>query len=346
MVDSRFYPPGQTFSIAELAGFLNVEIKQGDGNASIDGVSSLLDAQQSDIVFYNDVKYKNDLAVTRAGALLISAGDIDSIGDFPAAVLVVDDPYKSYALIAQKIFPDQAQAKPVVGVQAEQIHADAIIGTNVEIGYGAVICAGTEIGDDTIIGANAVIGSGCVIGRRSIISANSVVQFALIGDDVHIHPNVSIGQDGFGYAPDFSGHVKIPQLGRVIIQNHVSIGVGSDIDRGTLSDTVIGEGTKLDNQVHVAHNVRIGRHCLIAGQVGFAGSTIIEDYVMSGGQAAFNGHIHVGKGARILGASVVVKSIPAGHEVAGYPARASSLWRKETALLGQLLRKRKANKGE
>ena len=102
MVDSRFYPPGQTFSIAELAGFLNVEIKQGDGNASIDGVSSLLDAQQSDIVFYNDVKYKNDLAVTRAGALLISAGDIDSIGDFPAAVLVVDDPYKSYALIAQK----------------------------------------------------------------------------------------------------------------------------------------------------------------------------------------------------------------------------------------------------
>ena len=107
---------------------------------------------------------------------------------------------------------------------------------------------------------------------------------------------------------------------------------------------MIGEGTKLDNQVHVAHNVRIGRHCLIAGQVGFAGSTIIEDYVMSGGQAAFNGHIHIGKGARILGASVVVKSIPAGQEVAGYPARASSLWRKETALLGQLLRKRKLKK--
>ena len=346
MVDSRFYPPGQTFSIAEIAGFLNAEIKQGDGNASINGVSNLMNAGQNDIVFYNDAKYKNDLAVTKAGALLISTRDEDNISNFPAAVLLVDNPYKSYALIAQKIFPDQAQTKPVAGLQAEQIHPDAIIGKDVEIGFGAVISTGAEIGDETIIGSNAVIGPGCVVGRRSVIGANSVVQFALIGDDVHIHPNVSIGQDGFGYAPDFSGHVKIPQLGRVIIQSHVSIGVGADIDRGTLNDTVIGEGTKLDNQVHVAHNVQIGRHCLIAGQVGFAGSSIIEDYVMSGGQVAFNGHIHVGKGARILGASVVVKNIPAGQEVAGYPARASSLWRKETALISRLLKKRKTTKSE
>lgn len=346
MVDSRFYPPGQTFSIAEIAGFLNAEIKRGDGNASINGVSNLMNAGQNDIVFYNDAKYKNDLAVTKAGALLISTRDEDNISNFPSAVLLVDNPYKSYALIAQKIFPDQAKTKPLAGLQAEQIHPDAIIGKDVEIGFGAVISTGAEIGDETIIGANAVIGPGCVVGRRSVIGANSVVQFALIGDDVHIHPNVSIGQDGFGYAPDFSGHVKIPQLGRVIIQSHVSIGVGADIDRGTLNDTVIGEGTKLDNQVHVAHNVQIGRHCLIAGQVGFAGSSIIEDYVMSGGQVAFNGHIHVGKGARILGASVVVKNIPAGQEVAGYPARASSLWRKETALISRLLKKRKTTKSE
>ena len=346
MVDSRFYPPGKSFSITELAGFLDAEIKQGDGNASINGVSTLLDASQSDIVFYNDAKYKDDMAVTLAGAILTSPRDLEDISDLTAAILLVDNPYKSYALIAQKIFPLQAQTKPVAGVQTEQIHPDAVIGLNVEIGYGAVIGAGAEIGDETIIGANAVIGPGCVIGRRSIIGANSVVQFALIGDEVHIHPNVSIGQDGFGYAPDFSGHVKIPQLGRVIIQSHVSIGVGSDIDRGTLTDTVIGEGTKLDNQVHVAHNVHIGRHCLIAGQVGFAGSSIIEDYVMSGGQVAFNGHIHVGKGARILGASVVVKNIPAGEEVAGYPARSSSHWRKETALLSRLLKKRKTINNE
>lgn len=346
MVDSRFYPPGRNFSIAELAGFLNAEIKHGDGDASINGVSSLADAALHDIAFYNDAKYKNDLSATKAGALLISPKQDVDISDCPSAILHVENPYKSYALMAQKIFPEQALAKPVAGIQKEPISPDSVIGDGVDIGYGTVICAGVEIGDGTTIGANVVIGPGCVVGRRSVIGANSVVQYALIGDDVHIHPNVSIGQDGFGYAPDLSGHVKIPQLGRVIIQSDVNIGAGSDIDRGTLEDTVIGEGTKLDNQVHVGHNVRIGRHCLIAGQVGFAGSSIIEDYVMCGGQVAFNGHIHVGKGARILGASTVVKNVPAGQEVAGYPAQAASEWRKEIALLSRLLKNRKPMKSK
>lgn len=345
MLDRRFYPPGRRFAISELAEFLEAEIRQGDGNAAIDGIASLSEAGETDVGFFESAKYKADLISTNAGAVLMAPDKAGEISEIPAPLLVVENPYKSFALAAQKIFPDLARLKPVAGVQAEPIHPDARIGENVEIGPGAVIGADAEIGDGCSIGAGAIIGHGCVLGRGTVVGSQSVLQYALVGDGVHIHPNASIGQDGFGYAPDFSGHVKIPHLGRVIIQNDVSIGSSSTLDRGTLDDTVIGEGTKIDNQVHIAHNVKIGRHCFIAAQFATAGSAVLEDNVMIAGMVGVNGHITIGRGASILGYSAVYNNVPAGQQYLGNPAQPAKTWRRQHVFLKKLFKKSETDRG-
>jgi UDP-3-O-[3-hydroxymyristoyl] glucosamine N-acyltransferase len=202
----------------------------------------------------------------------------------------------------------------------------------------AVIGAGAEVGCGTVIGAGAVIGAHVRIGRDCAIGARASIMHALVGDRVIIHPGCAIGQDGFGFVRGPRGAHKVPQVGRVIIQDDVEIGANSTIDRGAIRDTVIGEGTKIDNLVQIAHNVSIGRHCLLAAQVGISGSSTVEDGVIMGGQAGVADHLTIGAGAMLGAKAGVMRDVPPGTRWGGYPARPGKQWLREVATLERLAR--------
>jgi len=216
------------------------------------------------------------------------------------------------------------------------VHATARLEAGVRIDPGVVIGARAEIGGGTVIAAGAVIGPDVRIGRDCAIGANATITHTLMGDRVIIHPGARIGQDGFGFVPGAGGHRKVPQLGRVILQDDVEIGANTTIDRGGLRDTVIGEGTKVDNLVQIGHNVMIGRHCLLSGQVGISGSTTIGDYAMLAGQVGVADHLTIGEGAQVGAASVVLADLPAGSKCLGYPARPPRAYFREITALKRL----------
>lgn len=224
--------------------------------------------------------------------------------------------------------------------QENAVHDTAQLGDNVQLSHGAVIGAGAEIGSGTIIGAGAVIGQGVVIGRDCVIGPNSTIGYCLMGNRVIVHAGVVVGSDGFGFAPG-ADFLKIPQLGRVIIQDDVELGANTAIDRGALNDTVIGEGTKLDNLVHLAHNVEIGRHCALTAGVAIAGGARLGDYVQVGGHAGIVGHIEVGSHSVIGAHALVTKSLADKSDVSGAPARARGALYRDQAFLTKL---RKAQK--
>jgi UDP-3-O-[3-hydroxymyristoyl] glucosamine N-acyltransferase len=212
----------------------------------------------------------------------------------------------------------------------------------------AMIGAGVEIGAGTVVGAGAVIGPGVKIGRDCNVGARTSIQCALIGNNVLIHPGCGIGQDGYGFiffGPE--GHLKVPQTGRVLIQNDVEIGAGTTIDRGSLRDTVIGEGTKIDNQVQIGHNVSIGRHCLLAAQIGLAGSLTIGDYVALGAKVGINNHLKIGEGAQVTAMSAVKDDIPPNGRWGGHFAKPTKQWFREIVAVERLVRDQAAGpKGE
>jgi len=238
--------------------------------------------------------------------------------------------------VARTLFPDALRpsslfsgdgAAPGVAPGAV-LHSAARLESGVTVDPGAIVGAGAEIGSGTVIGANAVIGANVRIGRDCAIGPNVSIAHALIGDRVIVHAGCLIGQDGFGFVMGPGGHRKIPQIGRVIIQDDVEIGAGTCIDRGGLRDTIVGEGTKIDNQVQVGHNVLIGRHCVLVAQVGIAGSVVLEDYVVLGGQVGVADNLTIGEGAKVGAQSGVMSNIPAGQTWVGYPAaRSRDYWR-------------------
>jgi UDP-3-O-[3-hydroxymyristoyl] glucosamine N-acyltransferase len=217
--------------------------------------------------------------------------------------------------------------------------------SGVAIDPGAVIGPRAEIGGGTVIGAGAAIGPGVRVGRDCAIGANVSITHALIGDRVIVHPGCAIGQDGFGFARGIRGANKIPQVGRVIIQDDVEIGANSTVDRGAIRDTVIGEGTKIDNLVQIAHNVSIGRHCLLAAQVGISGSTTLEDGVIMGGKAGVTDHVTIGAGAMLAAGAGVMHNVPAGERWGGAPAKPGRQWLREIATLEQMARQGKSKAG-
>jgi UDP-3-O-[3-hydroxymyristoyl] glucosamine N-acyltransferase len=324
--------------IAQKIGATLVDKK--DDNILIEDVRTLREAGSADLAFLDNRKYISHLAGSKARACILSAKYSASAPDNMAS-LVTPEPYVAFARALALFYPDALRSKAAVAA-AEQngnlIHPSADIDETAVIEPGAVVCQEAVIGPRTVVAANAVIGFRVVIGADSYIGAGASVTHALIGDRVILHAGVRIGQDGFGFAMSAKGHVKVPQIGSVIIGDDVEIGANSTIDRGSLSDTIVGEGTKIDNLVQIAHNVVIGRHCVIVAQSGVAGSSRLGDFVVMGAHSGVLGHVNVGNGTQIAGMTHIKDDVGPGMKMGGTPARPFNDWAREVAVLKRLAR--------
>jgi len=343
MADSRFFPAPPEATLAEIAERIGARLERGDGAARIRGPAPLDTAGPADLAFLDNARYLSSLAATRAGACVCAPRHAGAVPP-GTAVLAAPEPHRAYVRYLVWAYPSALRPAGALGESAGGVSPRAFVDeaarleAGVTVEPGAVIGPGVEIGSGTIIGANAVIARGVAIGRDCVIGPNVTVQCALLGNRVILHPGARIGQDGFGFSPGAAGHAKVPQVGRVIIQDDVEIGANTTIDRGANRDTVIGEGTKIDNCVHIAHNVEVGRHCLIVAQVGLSGSSRLGDHVAIGGQSGVNGHVSVGDGAQIAAVSAVQFDVPPGARWGGVPAHDVKEWFREQALIRKLAR--------
>lgn len=346
MTEPVFFPAPKPLSVAEIVVFTGAVMAEDAPARQVAGVAPLDIAGPDDISFIDAKKYRSALEASRAGVVFCREADLPHV-PAGAVALVVAAPYRCFAEVGARLFPEAVAAPPmtVPGV-APGAHVDpgARLEDGVTVEAGAVVGPDVEIGSGTVIGPNAVIARSCRIGRNCRIGAGVTVQHSLIGNRVILHPGVQLGQDGFGYSMGPT-HVKFPQLGRVIVQDDVEIGANTTVDRGSMRDTTIGEGTKIDNLVQIGHNVMIGRHCVIVGQVGISGSAELGDYVVLGGKASVGEHIKLGMGAQIGGTSAVNNDVPAGARWIGSPARPVRDWmRQHRAVLALSKEKRPANR--
>jgi UDP-3-O-[3-hydroxymyristoyl] glucosamine N-acyltransferase len=339
MADSRFFTVAGPFTLAQLAELAGATLADpASAERMVVDVASLESAGPDQISFLDNRKYIAAFQASQAGAAILHP-DLADRAPAGMALLLSKDPYRTYAKVAQAFYPRPA-LRP-------GIHASAVIDSTARLGEGCqieanvVIGAGAEIGARCRIAPNVVIGDGVVIGDDGLIGANATVQCALIGARVTLYPGARIGQDGFGFAMGPQGHLKVPQLGRVIIGNDVEVGANTTIDRGAGPDTVVGDGCMIDNLVQIGHNVQLGRGCVVVAQVGISGSTQFGDFVAAGGQAGFAGHLKVGTGARITAQAGVTRDIGAGETVGGTPAVPRIEWLRQAAWLSKMVR----NKG-
>jgi UDP-3-O-[3-hydroxymyristoyl] glucosamine N-acyltransferase len=338
MVDNRFFANHGPFTAGDLAAATGANLlNPADAERKLKDVAPLDRAGETEVSFFDNSKYIEQFLRSGAGACFVRAKYIEQAPK-TMAILVTEDPYRCYALAAQKFYP---APKPTPGIAPSAlVDPSAKIGADVAIAPGAVIGTNVEIGARSSIGANAVIHHGVVIGDDTSIGANSTISHALVGSRVLIHRGVHIGQDGFGFALGREGHVKVPQLGRVVIEDDVEIGSGTTIDRGTGPDTTIGEGTKIDNLVMIGHNVQIGRRAVIIGQVGISGSTRVGDGAVLAGQAGIAGHLKIGAGAKVAAKSGVMNDLPPGTSYGGYPAIPMIDFHRQTIAVQRLAKKR------
>ena len=339
---NHFFRPAGPVTVAEVAGWTGAEaVADADLERTINGVGPILEAGASDLTFLDNPRYADSLARTKAAACLVTARFADKL-PVGTVALVSAEPYRAFAIVLARLFPEAMRPASLFGTigisPGAFISPDARLEADVTVDPGAVIGPRAEIGSGTVIGANAVIGPAVKIGRNCSIGAQTTVTNALIGNRVILYPGVRIGQDGFGYAMGPRGHLKVPQIGRVVIQDDVEIGANTTIDRGSIRDTVIGEGTKIDNLVQVAHNVVIGRHCVIVSQGGISGSTTLGDFVATGGQAGITGHLSIGTGAQIGAQAGLMTDVPAGERWAGSPAQPAREYMKKEAFIRKAAR--------
>jgi UDP-3-O-[3-hydroxymyristoyl] glucosamine N-acyltransferase len=345
-----FFKRSGGLSLREIAALVSGEAPEGaDLDLRINGIAPLDRAGPNDLSFLDNPKYVALAATTAAGICLTTERFAQALPP-RVCVLRVREPYRALVEVARALFPDALRPTSLFDaggvLPGAHIHPSARLENGVTVDPGAVIGARAEIGGGTVIAAGAVIATGVRIGRDCSIGANASIMHALIGDRVIIHPGCAIGQDGFGFVRGPRGAHKVPQVGRVIIQDDVEIGANSTIDRGAIRDTVIGEGTKIDNLVQIAHNVWIGRHCLLAALVGISGSSTIEDGVVMGGQVGVADHITVGPGAMVAAQSGLMTDVPAGGRWAGSPARPARQWFREVATLEAMAKRRRQHEDD
>lgn len=331
MVDVRFFAAAVPHTVAELAARTGADVA-GDGDRVVTGVAPLDAAGPADLAFFDNPAYRDSFAASRAGAICVRP-DHAGIAPNGAALLLSPQPVRVYALSAVALFPPPAAA----GISADaRVDPAARLGPACAVEAGAVIEAGVELGEGCFVGANAVIRAGVVLGRSCRIEAGATISHAVLGDAVQIGPGSRVGQEGFGFVPEPPAYLPVPQLGRVCIGDGAVVGANCTIDRGASDDTVIGAGCRLDNLVHLAHNVRLGQGCILAGQVGIAGSSVLGDYVQMGGQSGVAGHLRIGAGVKIAAGSGVTRNVADGVTVGGYPAQPIRDWHRQTASVRKL----------
>lgn len=320
MIDNRFHKKNGSPKLAELAKISGAKLHDEKfANFVVKNLAPLETAVEGDLSFFQNVKYLEQFKNTKASACIISEKFIDKA---PAgvALLISENPYYSYAIITQRLFHQKVR--------------------ELKLSENASIDNSSEIGSNSVVNSGCYIGPNCVIGKNCVIHPNVTIINSIIGNNVIIHAGASIGQDGFGYAFHQGKHHKVMQLGRVIIENDVEIGANTCIDRGSANDTIIGEGTKIDNLVQIAHNVKIGKHCVFAAQVGIAGSTEFGDYVVIGGQAGIGGHIKIGNRVTISAKAGVFQDVADGETVGGFPAVPIKQFHRQSVALAKLIEKK------
>jgi UDP-3-O-[3-hydroxymyristoyl] glucosamine N-acyltransferase len=342
MTEPTFFRAERGLTLAEIAELTGAALAAGaPRDRRITNIAALDRAGPRDLAFLDNSRYAGGLETTHAGACLISER-FAARAPSGLVLLVVREPYAAFVAVARALFPDALRPSSLFGssgiAPGAYVHETARLEDDVMVDPGAVIGPGAEIGSDTVIAAGAVIGPGVRIGRHCAIGPNASIVHALIGDRVIVHAGCRIGQDGFGYLMGAKGHRKVPQVGRVIVQDDVEIGAGSTVDRGANRDTVIGEGTKIDNLVQIGHNVSIGRHCILVAQTGISGSVEIGDFAVLGARVGVNNHVTIGEGAQLAATSIVHGDVPPGAKWGGVPAKPVKQWFREMMLLERLAR--------
>ena len=337
-----FFERAGPFALRDVAEKVGAALSNpDDGSRIIADLQPLRAAGPGDLAFLDNRKYAAQLASTRAEACIVSSSHRERTPR-ATAVLVAANPYLAFAEALRLYYADALRSK-IAATHADErglfIHPTAQLGQGVTVEPGAVVGREASIGDGTTIAAGAVVGYRVVVGKDCFVGPGASVAHAIVGNGVILHGGVRIGQDGFGFAMTQRGHLKVPQIGRVLIGNDVEIGSNSTIDRGSLSDTVIGEGTKIDNLVQIAHNVVVGRHCVIVAQSGIAGSATLGDFVVMGAHSGVVGHVRVGSGAQIAGMAHVKDDVEDGARMGGTPARPFNEWAREVAAIRRLGRR-------
>jgi UDP-3-O-[3-hydroxymyristoyl] glucosamine N-acyltransferase len=334
-----FFERAGPFTAAALADRIGAEVRPGgDGHRSLSDLRPLGEAGAGQLTFVDNRKYLEQLATTKAGACIIAPNFADRL---PAGVvaLLMKAPYRGFALALQAFYPTSLKP-PTAGYDAREtvgpIHPTARIEAGAVIEPGAVVGREAWIGSGTTVAAGALVGYRVTIGRDCFIGPGASLTNTLLGDRVILHAGVRLGQDGFGFAMGAGGHLKVPQIGRVIIQDDVEIGANTCVDRGALKDTIIGEGTKIDNLVQIGHNVVVGRRCVIVAHAALAGSCTLEDFVVMGGQSGVAGHLTVGAGAQIAGVSHATDNVPPRARMVGTPAQPIRDWTRERVAVRRL----------
>lgn len=323
MTDPVFFRSRGPLALAAIGEMTGASVPAGSEGVVVSGAKPLDIAGPDDITFFENATYADAVAISDAAACFVPEKLAAGVPKHIIA-LVTPKPYAAFVRAARALFADDLRPLSIVGTRGidpeASVHEEARLEDGVIVDPGAVIGPDAEVGAGTIVCANVVIGPNVRIGRDCSIGPGASITHALLGDRVIVHAGARIGQDGFGYIPG-KGHLKVPQLGRVIIQDDVEIGAGATVDRGGGRDTVIGEGTKIDNLVQIAHNVSIGRHCILAAHVGISGSVTIGDGVLIGGQAGITDHVTIGDGVQLIAGSGVMHDIPPRARWGGAPAK-------------------------
>lgn len=320
------------FRLAELAELVGGRV-EGDPDRVVEAIRPLETAGPGDLSFLKDPRYRGQAAASAAGALLVAPSLAD--GALGRDLLVADDPSFALARLLAAFHP--AERRP------PGIHPSAILEPGCEVdpaahvGPYAVIGAGSRIGPGAEVHAFVAVGRGCTVGEGTVLHPHAVLYDGTeVGAGCIVHAGVVLGADGFGYATHGGRHHKVPQTGRVVLEGDVEIGANSAVDRAMLGETRVGEGTRIDNLVQVGHNVQVGRHCILCGQAGIAGSTRLGDYVVLAGQAGVSGHISLGDGVQVAAKSAVLSPVEPRTVVAGIPAVDARKWRRQTVMLSRL----------